>query len=217
MTLQAEKVRNFFTAPLLDAFPSLTAGMCRTAIQRMGDLSEDVLRKTADWLIDNCKQRPAIAEMLETAQRVQAEQPGAKRPADESLCPWQVAQREAREMATEYAKQFKSSTIYRQASQEGWAHTLERYVQDMAWVQAQALVGLKNRGWQSAVLLPPLDLKERSLPSYALFKRYVLPEVEAAMELGHINVTVPGWLDRTPRRQVPPRKNLGTWKQAGAA
>lgn len=194
MTLQAEIVQKNFTGPLVDAFPSLTAGMCKTAIQRMGDLPGDVLRQTADWLIDNCKHRPAISEMLDASRQVQNKISGGIADADQSRFPWVVAQEKAMQMVSDYMEAKKNSPLMVKATQEKWDSQLLAYVREMAWVQAQRLAGVKNRGWQSRILLPELSPKERKLSAAELFKRYILPQVEEAVSLGRISVTVPNWV-----------------------
>lgn len=110
----------------------------------------------------------------------------------------------ANELANGYIRSFmKRSRVAAKARLEGWALELKAYLSDVAWVQAQFLVGMKYIGWSGSIVkgFPPESRKSQD-QQVAEF----LADAKAQAARGSIRVNVPHTLIRRWEEECRERK-----------
>ncbi len=144
-----------------------------------------------EWLKENYTKTtfPRVAEILQAIAVAKPQK--AYNENHKNTFPWAEREERAEQLLADFIKEFRLSLRFQEAVIEGWSDALLDYVGALAWVQAQALAGVRAMGWDSKKLLPP-DAKGRSATE--LYAKYIKPKVDNALMENKIVITIPGAL-----------------------
>lgn len=145
-----QKVTDNFINPLSKIFSkSLNDEMTAAYVEDLGEYSPKELDRAVLSIRRSLKYFPVIASAIEhcdDARRQMNYRPKADN--QNSVLPSAEREERARVLVAEYLHSFKySSGYYSEALSGGWSRDLLEFVEAVAWIQAQRIVGQKSIGW----------------------------------------------------------------------
>lgn len=183
-------------------YGKLTEGQAAIYAEKLMRYTVSVQRRAIDEVIETHRSRgfPSIAEILEACRKSDGSTAGVS--TSDGVKELTERMNKANRLASEWVmeKFFRNKgELVRQAESEDWVDFFRAYADAVAWVQAQILCNVQNRGWDAITCIGKMSTPDE--------QREFWQAQEKACAGGAINVTV-------SRERIAEWQNLAALRNA---